>query len=206
MSVLTGRYSASPESAFDYDIKRIDSLGMETFLTNTEEAELSTAFWDVGLPQQMNTSVSSSPYFKVFLASQVHSGDKGFLSKDITVSALISHRGDVHHIFPRNYLKRYGLARGKYNQIANYVMMQSEINIAVGDKEPKTYFSELLEQCKTGEAKYGGITDKRALLENFKMHCIPEGVEGMTVDDYDDFLHKRRRMMAQKMQEYYVSL
>lgn len=206
MSVLTGRYSASPESAFDYDIKRIDSLGMETFLSNTEEAELSSAFWDVGLPQQMNTSVSSSPYFKVFLASQVHGGDKGFLSKDITVSALISHRGDVHHIFPRNYLKRYGLTRGKYNQIANYVMMQSEINIAVGDQEPKVYFSELMAQCETGEAKYGAITDKDALLENFRMHCIPQGIEEMTIDNYDDFLQERRKLMAQKMMEHYFSL
>jgi hypothetical protein len=206
MSVLTGRYSASPESAFDYDIKRIDSLGMETFLRNTEEAELSKAFWDVGLPQQMNTSVSSSPYFKVFLASQVYDGDKGFLSKDITVSALISHRGDVHHIFPRNYLKSFGLTRGRYNQIANYVMMQSEINIAVGDKEPAAYFSELREQCETGNAKYGAITDMSALEENFAMHCIPRGIEHMTIDDYDDFLQERRKLMARKIRSYYLKL
>ena len=206
MSVLTGRYSSSPESAFDYDIKRIDSMGVEKHLDNIEQADLSEAFWDAGLPQQMYTPVASSPYFKVFLASQVHGNDKGFLSRDITVAALIAHRGDVHHIFPRNYLKKHGLTRGRYNQIANYVMMQSEINIAVGDREPAIYFSELLEQCETGEPKYGGITDKEALIENFAMHCIPEGMEKMTIDDYDDFLQERRRLMAQKMKEYYYNL
>ena len=43
----------------------------------------------------MNTSVASSPYFKVYLASQVHANDKGFLSKEITVRDLITHRGGV---------------------------------------------------------------------------------------------------------------
>ena len=85
-------------------------------------------------------------------------------------------------------------------------MMQSEINIAVADKEPAVYFSELLEQCQTGEAKYGGITDKEALLENFAMHCIPDGIEHMTIDDYDDFLQERRKLMARKMKNFYYSL
>jgi hypothetical protein len=206
MSILTGRYSASPESTFDYDIKRIDSMGVAKHLENIEQAELSDAFWSAGLPQQMNTSVSSSPYFKVFLASQVHNNDKGFLSTDITVAALITHKGDVHHIFPRNYLKKYGLTRGRYNQIANYVLMQSEINISIGDKEPAAYFSELLAQCEVGEPKYGGIRDRETLMENFTMHCIPAGMEAMTIDDYDDFLQERRRLMAKKMREYYGML
>jgi hypothetical protein len=37
------------------------------------------AFWEVGLPQQMNTSVASSPSFNVYLAAQVKLKDKGFL-------------------------------------------------------------------------------------------------------------------------------
>jgi len=206
MSVLKGRYSSSPESAFDYDIKRIDSIGMEKFLQNIEDAELSNAFWEVGLPQQMNTSVASSPYFKVFLASQIYNHDKGFLSKDISVEALIRHRGDVHHIFPKNYLKKFGFTRGRYNQIANYVIMQSEINIQIGDAEPKIYFKQLLEQCETKKAIYGAITDKEILQENLKAHCIPQNIINMNVDDYDDFLEERRKLMASKMRDYYFKL
>jgi hypothetical protein len=140
LSILTGRYSGSPESYFDGDIRRIHDLGMERYLSEVEAAELSDAFWNAGLPQQMDTSVSSSPYFKVFLASQVRAGDKGFLSRDITVRDLILHRGDIHHIFPRDYLKKQGLTRGKYNQIANYTMMQSAINTRVGSGSPAQYF------------------------------------------------------------------
>ncbi len=206
LSILTGRYSGSPESSFDTDIRRIHELGMERYLSEVEMAELSDAFWNAGLPQQMDTSVSSSPYFKVFLASQVRAGDKGFLSKDIMVRDLILHRGDIHHIFPRAYLKKQGLKRGKYNQIANYTMMQSEINIRVGSDTPAKYFSALWHQCQTKEAVYGGIVDPNQLKENFGAHCIPGDMETMTIADYDDFLQKRRKLMALKIRDYYFGL
>jgi hypothetical protein len=101
MSVISGRYSASPESKFDEDIRRIDELGFARYFENVESAEMSEARWNSALPQQHNTSVASSPLFKVFLAAQVKLGDQGFLSKDITEADLITHRGDVHHVFPR---------------------------------------------------------------------------------------------------------
>ena len=206
LSILTSRYSASPESQFDLDIRNIHDLGATTYIHNVINAELSDAFWNFGLPQQMNTSVASSPSFNVFLAAQVKLQDKGFLSRDITVHDLIMHKGDVHHIFPREYLKKFGLQRGRYNQIANYAITQSEINIAIGAKSPSQYFKELFDQCNGGGLKYGGITDKAELLENLKMNCIPEGIEKMQVDDYDSFLTGRRELMAQKIKTYFQSL
>lgn len=206
MSTLTGRYSGSPESSFDYDIKRIDEMGFTKYIEEVEAAELSDAFWNAGLPQQMNTSVASSPYFKVYLAAQVHANDKGFLSRDITVRDLITHRGDVHHLFPKNYLMKFDLKRGKYNQIANYVMMQSEINIAIGDTSPSHYFSELLEQCNNGTGAYGAIIDLEEMRENFAMHCVPGGMEDKNIDHYDEFLHERRKLMAAKIRDYYWQL
>lgn len=206
LSILTSRYSSSPESQFDMDIRRIWELGPEVYIQNVINAELSDAFWNFGLPQQMDTSVASSPSFNVFLAAQVKMQDKGFLSKEISVHDLITHKGDVHHIFPREYLKTFGLKRGHYNQIANYVMTQSEINIAIGGKPPSQYFSEIFAQCNGGGLKYGGITRKEELLENLRMNCIPEGVKDMDVSIYDDFLKKRRELMAKKIKTYFQSL
>jgi hypothetical protein len=151
----------------------------------------------------MNTSVASSPFFKVYLAAQAKMNDTGFLSRDITVRDLITHRGDVHHLFPKNYLKKHGLNRSRYNQIANYVMMQSEINIAIRDRAPSSYFSELLEHSQNGRAAYGAINNPDEMKENFAIHCIPEGMEDKTIDHYDEFLNERRKFMAQKIKEYY---
>jgi hypothetical protein len=112
----------------------------------------------------------------------------------------------VHHLFPKNYLKKQGFTKGKYNQIANYVMMQSEINIAVGDKAPSFYFGELFEQTDEGLPAYGGISDRTSLKDNLRMHCIPSGIEEMTIEDYDDFLQRRRVLMAEKIKVYYSKL
>lgn len=123
--------------------------GFQPYADSLIQGQLSDAFWDSVLPQALDTSVASSPYFRIFQAAQVKMNDKGFLSRDITVRELIEVLSDVHHVFPRNYLKKKGLNRGQYNQIANYVVAQSEINTAIGNKEPKTYFSQLKEQCQS---------------------------------------------------------
>lgn len=199
-SILTGRYSGSPESMFDFDIKQISQKPFEQYLREKEEAELSDAFWNASLPQSLNTSVASSPYFLTFLASQVKANDKGFLSKDISVRELIEHRGDIHHLFPKDYLKKNGLNKGQYNQIANYVYMQSEINIKIGNKSPKDYF-ELIKQ-----QSISGISNEQEFLENLKVNCIPPEIIQMNIEDYQDFLSLRRKLMAQKIKEYYFSL
>ena len=206
MSVLTGRYTGSPETAFGVDIRNVAEENAQDYLDAVERAELSDAFWDAGLPQQMDTSVASSPYFNVFLASQVKANDKGFLSNGHTVQTLLEGASHVHHVFPRNYLKKNGLARSRYNQIANYVVMQGEINITIGDDPPTAYFGALWRQCENGKARYGGITDADELRTNLVAHCIPHGMEEAEVGVYDGFLKERRLLMAGKIRDYYRSL
>ena len=206
MSVLTGRYTGSPETAFGADIRDIGTQGARPLLNTIERAELSEAFWDVGLPQQMDTPVASSPYFNVFLASQVKGNDKGFLSRDISVQNLLEGQSHVHHVFPSSYLKQNGFQRGRYNQIANYVIMQSEINIAIGNTPPSKYFSKLLEQCETGVTRYGGITSAEELRDNLAAHCIPEGMDTVDIGGYDSFLQERRNLMVTKIRDHYRTL
>ncbi len=150
--------------------------------------------------------MASSPYFHVFLASQVKANDRGFLSKDVLVSDLISLRGDIHHLFPKDYLKKNGLDKSRYNQIANYVYMQSEINIKVGNKPPKDYFNIVISQLETNDLQVSGISTKEQLYDNLKMNCVPIDILEMNIDDYNEFLTQRRKLMAQKIKEYYHSL
>ncbi|MDR2152969.1 MAG: DUF262 domain-containing protein [Helicobacteraceae bacterium] len=201
-SILTSRYSASPESYFDYDIKQISNRSFDDILKEKEEAELSDAYWNASLLQSLDTSVASSPYFLIFLVSQVKANDKGFLSKEILVRDLIAQRGDIHHLFPRDYLKKSGLERGGYNQIANYVYMQSEINIKIGNRSPKNYF----ELAQNPDSKISGISTKSELLENLRMNCVPAEIMEMDLKDYQEFLEIRRKLMATKIKEYYLGL
>jgi len=206
MSLLTGRYSAVPESAFDFDIRQIESNGTAGFTEPVIGAQLSESFWATLLPQRMETSSSVSPFFLVFKAAQIKLQDKGFLSRDISVMDLVLNRSDIHHLFPRNYLKKQGLGPAAYNQIANYAVTQSEINIAIGDKPPSVYFEELKSQCDGGTRKYGGITVMADFRENLAQHCIPEAVLGPLATDYDTFLRERRLLMAAKVKRYFEVL
>ena len=205
-SILTGRYSGSPESTFDFDIKQISQKPFGEYLQEKEDGELSDAFWNASLPQSLDTSVASSPYFHVFLASQVKANDRGFLSKDVLVGDLISLRGDIHHLFPKDYLSKNGLDRSKYNQIANYVYMQSEVNIKVGNKPPKDYFELIKTQILDDNKLVSGLSTEQELLDNLKMNCVPTEIMEMSIDDYQDFLTLRRKLMAQKIKEYYKTL
>jgi hypothetical protein len=115
-------------------------------------------------------------------------------------------RSDVHHVFPKKHLKSHGLARGRYNQIANFVLAQSEINIAIGHKAPEKYFQELAEQCNGGPKKYGGITNVADLKANLRMHCLPETLFDGQISDYDSFLEERRGLMALKIKQWFEVL
>jgi hypothetical protein len=206
MSILRGRYTGSPETAFDLDIRQVDARGLASYTASVIDTELPDTFWTGMLPQLMETSSSISRYFLAYQAAQVKLGDKGFLSRDITVLDLLLNRSDVHHVYPRNFLKKQGLSRGQYNQIANFVLAQSEINIAIGDKPPQVYFAELAEQVSGGPRKYGGITDQVDLRANLRVNCLPERLLDGEIPAYGDFLEERRRLMALRIERWFKAL
>lgn len=208
LSILTERYSASPESQFDFDIKNSSRTDKDfkDYFKEVEASVLSDSYWNVTLVQNLETQSISSPYFNVFLSAQVKFNHKGFLSKEITVRNMIDQRGDIHHIFPREYLKDKGFKREYYNQIANYVYAQTEINIKIGKKAPKDYFAEIQKQCNGGQLIYGGICSTSDLKVNLQQNCIPEEVATMDSVDFKKFLELRRVKMSKLIHEYYNSL
>ena len=206
MSVLTGRYSKGPQMTFGEDIRGLTAEeGAAAYVNRLERTALSDAFWDE-LPQLMDTSGTGGIYFNVFLASQVKAGEKGFLSRDVTVRDLLEGQKDIHHVFPQNYLQNQGVAKRQRSQIANLVVMQKEINIAINDTAPATYFSELLTGCADEQPAYGGIDTADELQANLEAHCIPEQIGTSIFENYDDFLRERRKLMAAKIRAYYQSL
>ena len=206
LAILRGRYTGSPETAFDFDIRQIESRGLLPYVHSVIENELPESFWTGMLPQLMDTSSSISPYFLAYKAAQVKLADKGFLSRDILVRDLILNRGDAHHVYPRNYLKNKGLSSGRYNQIANYAIAQSEINTAIGDRPPEVYFKELAEQCAGGLKRYGGIIDLAEMRASLRMSCVPESMLDGEIPAYDDFLAERRKLMALKIKTWFEAL
>ena len=196
LSTLTGRYITSSESQMDRDLRDIASKGFKTFFEENEHALLPENFWKVRLVQNLETSSISSPYFNVYLAAQIFFKDNSLLSKNYPVADLIKVIGDVHHIFPKEYLRQNGFNdRALYNQVANYAYLDTTLNIFIGKRPPNEYFSQALQNL--GEDIF---------YKNLEENCIPPEVVNMTFENYTDFLKSRRFLMAQKIQQYYAAL
>lgn len=205
MSVLTGRYSGSPETRYDQDIRQIKVEGVSVHVKNVCGATFSDQYWTALLPSQMNTSAARSPYWSTFQAAQAALGTKGFLSSDISCRDLIENRGDAHHLYPKNYMKSREYSRGEYNQIANLVLTQQEINIAIGDKPPIKYFAELITQCSGGDKKYGNITDLSLLKKNLESHAVPLELLDSEIPFFE-YLELRRIAMAGIIKQYFEKM
>ena len=120
---------------------------------------------------------------------------------------LLNISGDVHHIFPKAYLKANGVtAKSRYNQVANYTYLDTQVNKAISDDAPAVYFKTIIDQFDSGTAEIGNIMSMDALNENIKENALPSDIIHMTVDDYDSFLSQRRHLMAKMIEEYYKNL
>lgn len=206
LSVLTGRYSSSPESAFAKDLRLIKENGVLKTLKDIEDATLSDNFWNVAVVQDLCFTSTNNPTYLVYLAAQVANNELSMLSTNVTVRELITLGGDIHHIFPKEYLKANGFEKNKYNQEGNYVYLDRPVNISIGKKAPNEYFKLAVEQCETKQITCGAITDLDKLKENLAVNCIPFSVIDMTFKNYEDFLAERRKLMAEKIKNYYNSL
>lgn len=208
MSILTGRYSSSPETRMDQDIRNINDKGVINYLNEIENAELSDAFWDFGLPQKLDTPNSTAPALSTFFAAQIVKGDKGLFSPNSSVRDLFG-VSDVHHIFPKDYLKKTEFLdnRSIYNQVANYTYLDTPINIAVGNKAPNVYFKEAFESALKDGIVYGNHISVDELKSNLIENCIPLEIVNWDYNDYrNKFLVERRKLMAKKIKEYYNNL
>lgn len=208
MSVLTGRYSSSPETKMDMDIRNINEKGVVAYLKEIEDAELSDAFWDYGLVQRLETPNSSSPALSTYFAAQIVNVDKGLFSANSTVRDLFG-ASDVHHIFPKNYLKQTEVlnVRSIYNQVANYTYLDTPVNVKIGDKAPNVYFKEAFDSAiETGNV-FGTPMTWDELKKNMAMNCIPLDIVNWDYNQYiNDFLPQRRKLMAAKIKTYYQGL
>ncbi len=210
MSILTSRYSSSSETIIDRDVKEIARSSVDDYLNRIESSDLSQQFWDVALINDFNIASQQHPYLNTFFAAQVYFGDTGFLS-DVPLRSIRSIKGDIHHTFPYDYLKKTGKDdRYEYNQIANFVYMEKSTNIQIGNKKPSEYMATVLEQAKNckldSKHPIGKITDPDILSKNLEQNCIPKGFEDMSVENYHGYLSSRRVLMVRKIEKYYKSL
>lgn len=203
MCCLTGRYTGSPESAFESDLARIRNAdGPEEFvavLDQIGQSQLTGDFWSINLPNDLATSATRSPsLFAYYAALVLH--DAQALFSDQKVKALLdpsvhSTRSPVerHHLFPKAYLTTLGMSGTRdTNQIANYALLEWGDNAEAAALPPSEYVPKLREAVQPAD-----------LVRQYRWHGLPDDWENL---EYKSFLSQRRDAIARVILEAYETL
>jgi hypothetical protein len=171
-----------------------------------EQTLLGEGFWNFKLVSDLETSSVNNNAYNVYLAAQCNNNAPAFLSKSLKISSLIEQRGDIHHIFPKKYLTRNNFSQTLYNQVANYVYTEQATNIKIGALPPNEYMSKVKDQVGAGVFDLSSLDSENGLLENLILNDVPESILKADYTDYEEFLIARRRLMAQRIKNYYENL
>jgi hypothetical protein len=98
-----------------------------------------------------------------------------------------------HHLFPKAFLSKQGItAIRDTNQIANYALIEWGDNADISDQPPAIYLPKM-------KARFS----QPQLDRMYRLHALPPNWEHLA---YQDFLEKRRELMAQVIAEGYATL
>ncbi|WP_223426891.1 GmrSD restriction endonuclease domain-containing protein [Tateyamaria pelophila] len=194
MSALTGRYTGSPETILEADLRRMEqakktSDGFVQLLENLISNQLTDDYWKVTLPERLDTSSAYSPYLFGYHAALNLLGATALFSKirisDLLDPAVTGTKSPVerHHLFPKAYLRSLGFT-GTYrlNQIANYAFVEWADNISISDTAPADYFPSMFYE----------LTDQEKANASY-WHALPDLWYNL---EYLDFTQQRRKLIA----------
>ncbi len=198
MSSLTGRYAGSSESTMEFDLARLRGAeGPDNFLRILDgacDATFTNDFWTISLPNDLATSSMRSPSLFAYYASLVLLNAKAFFSSqpiEETIDPALRPRrsGEERHLlFSKKHLDSLGYVKSRdTNQIANCVITDDLDHGTSLHGSPASYLPALLKKVDRQEAE-----------RMYYWHALPLGWETL---NYQEFLMRRRELMAKVMQD-----
>jgi hypothetical protein len=203
MASLTGRYTGSPETILEADLRRFaDAESADDFVAIIDgviDTQLTSDFWNVTLPDLLDSSAAWSPYLFGYYAA-LNLLDARALFSHMKINELFDpgvkqtkSPVERHHLFPKAYLSSIGITgTTRTNQIANFAFVEWSDNIAISDTKPSEYFPANFE-------KLAPVDREEACF----WHALPPDWEHM---DYFEFLRDRRKRLAKVVEQGFERL
>lgn len=202
MSAITYFYTGSTESEVEKqfaDLRNIHTA--DEFLDYLEKkiaSQFTDDYFNLTLPNELNTSAANSPAWYGYIASQIILNNPIlFSTHSLEKFLLLGTSGsknavDKHHIFPKSYLTKIGYTTDRArNQLANFTYLDYATNINISDNPPNIYIEYYKEKLGNDYTTH------------CKNHALPENFEKM---DYEEFLNQRRFLMAQIIKKAFMRL
>jgi hypothetical protein len=204
MAHTTGRYTSSPESQIESDLGRIGDLTSgdgEAFcleLNRIVRANFTGDYWDITLPNRLDTSSPRSPVLYAYWAA-LNLLDAELLFSDLRIRALLDpgvsapRSIERHHLFPKDFLGGQGIKGTRMvNAIANMAFLDWPGNAKISADDPRDYWPEMAGQLGAARAK-----------QQSYWHALPVGWEQL---DYQTFLDRRRPLLAKVVRDGFEKL
>ena len=204
MAHTTGRYTSSPESQLESDLGRIADLPAgdgRAFIAELDRlvaANFTKDYWEISLPNRLDTSSARSPALFAYLAALNLLGAEVLFS-DVAVrhlldpSAVAPRSIERHHLFPKKYLANIGVTGTRQvNAIANMAFLDWADNSEISDNAPTNYWPVMSAQVSAERLK-----------RQIHLHALPVGWEQL---DYPAFLQRRRTLIAKVTREGFATL
>lgn len=203
MAHTTGRYTSSPESQIETDLGRIAHLGAndgEAFTTELDRivrSNFTGDYWDISLPNRLDTSSSRSPALFAYWAA-LNILDAELLFSDMRIRDLGEATGprramERHHLFPKGYLATQDIKGTRQtNAIANMAFLDWPDNASISATSPTQYWPAMT-------STLGSERLKRQVY----WHALPVSWHDL---EYDSFLEKRRLLMARVVKDGFEQL
>ncbi len=202
MSAITYFYTGSTESEVERQFADLRSVytadEFVDYLEKTIASRFTDDYFNLTLPNELNTSSAISPAWYGYIASQIVLNNPMLFSTSGLATHLLpgssgtKNSVDKHHIFPKNHLTQIGYKTDRdRNQAANFTYLDYVTNIDISDDAPALYVQRY----------------KDKLGDEYRTHCdnhaLPENFETM---EYMEFLGQRRTLMAKIIKKAFMRL
>ncbi len=188
---MWGRYAGSTETVLQQDLTAVgDAQGdvIERLLANLRQQRGDLTVH----PGDFHAWSRGARFFPIlYMLTRVYGARDWGTGDALNRHALGRHTDlEIHHIFPKAKLYAHGYPRSEVNALANFTFLSLETNRSISDRDPAQYLPEL-------EAKQPGAVGS---------HWMPMDPELWSYERYNDFLERRRVLLAAAANEFLGSL
>lgn len=190
-AMLWGRFSGSTESKITQDLRLLDGPGdpLQRLIDQLRQQRGSLRI----LQDDFSGSTTGSRFYP-FLYVLTRSQNAKDLNTGIPVrlnSLGKLSRLELHHIIPKSLLYAHGeYSRNEVNAVANFVFQSQASNLEISNRNPEEYLASY-------EAAFPGVLTSQ---------WIPEDPQFWSVENYREFLARRRELLADAANQFLDSL
>jgi hypothetical protein len=182
LATLRRYFSGSANTVLDQLLRRIQNGPNIKRLWSVTKSKLRRV-----RPDDFDTSRLSGPVMSMYHSMLRSQDARDWLTNEPLDGSVIGQSAalNVHHFFPRSLLKKHKYDSDQINTFANYTLLLRAGNLDAGTEEPATYLAR-----------------QPVPAEQLILQCIPMDQQLWCIKNYDDFLVERRKLLAQRMNDF----